>query len=74
MTDDGNATLETYPLDESMIALMEDLNQQLVMVQAARNGALMLYLRQHKLSGGWKVADNLREIVRISSNTVTAPL
>jgi hypothetical protein len=57
---------EILPLDDTMIGLLADLRQQLIALQASRNGALMLFLRQKNLTGTWRIADNDREIIRVA--------
>jgi len=47
-----------------MISICQEINNQMMQLQAARNGALMLFLRQQNLSGSWRIADNGKEIVR----------
>lgn len=64
-SDENGTNLETYPLDESMIVLMEEFTQQLRALQAARNGALMLFMKQHKITGTWQIAENGKEIVKV---------
>jgi hypothetical protein len=40
-------------------------SQQLQALQSQTNGALVLFIRQHKLPGNWAPAENGRELVRI---------
>ena len=71
-----NATqseVENYPLDEALISMLAEINQQLVPLQAQRQGALVLFIRQHKLQGNWQVAENGRELVKITPPTPPMP-
>jgi hypothetical protein len=54
-----------YPLDEATIAFFAEGTKQLEMVQAQMSGALQLYLKQHKLDGRWRIAQNGRELQRM---------
>jgi len=58
---------EVYPLDDAAISLLADLRKSIDTLQAQWNGALVLFLRQHKLTGNWGVAENGRELVRRES-------
>jgi hypothetical protein len=40
-------------------------SQQMQALQAQGQGALVLFIRQHKLPGNWAPAENGRELVRI---------
>jgi hypothetical protein len=64
-----NNNEERFPLDEHMIALLTQLNEQILAIQAMRNGALLLFLRQHDLAGAWRIADNQKEILRMPNPT-----
>jgi hypothetical protein len=62
---------EHFPLDEAVIALLAEIGQyqkqneqQAIALGAQRNGVLVLFIRQHKLEGNWKVADNGRELIK----------
>jgi len=61
------AEVENYPLDEALIQMLAEINQQLVPLQAQRQGALVLFIRQHKLQRNWQVAENGRELVKIAA-------
>ena len=66
----ANATqteVENYPLDEALIQMLQEINQQMVPLQAQRQGALVLFIRQHKLQGNWQVAENGRELVKVNA-------
>jgi hypothetical protein len=65
------APAETYPIDDALISLVADigkaeqqLQQQAIALNAQRNGALVLFIRQHNLQGNWKIAENGRELVK----------
>lgn len=62
--ENGAAEVENYPLDEAMIQLLAELDQQMQPFQLQAQGALVLFLRQHKLQGNWRVAENRRELVK----------
>ena len=55
---------EVYPLDDAAISLLADLKTNINTLNAQWNGALVLFIRQHKLTGNWDVAPNGRELVR----------
>ncbi len=55
---------ENFPLDEAAIQLLADINSQMQQLQAQRQGALVLFIRQHKLQGNWQVAENGKELVK----------
>jgi hypothetical protein len=40
-------------------------SQQLQGLQSQTNGALVLFIRQHKLPGNWAPAENGRELLRV---------
>jgi hypothetical protein len=75
---------ENFPLDEATIEILAEVNKTLPKVaeqldalkqQDARlrgqaEGALILFLRQHKLEGNWQVAPNGRELVKQAANEV----
>lgn len=71
--ENGNvAEPELFPLDEAAIEAVDELHnkeQQLATaireVNIARNAMLSYFLRQHKMSGEWRLADNRREMVRV---------
>lgn len=63
--------LENYPMDEALISLLgdivkarEQLQKQADMLGAQEQGALVLFIRQHKLTGNWEVAPNGRELAK----------
>jgi hypothetical protein len=51
---------ELYPLDDAMQGMIGELRQHESQVQ----GALVLFIRQHKLQGNWQIAQNGRELVK----------
>lgn len=59
---------ETYPLDDATIELLAEIkaatDRQLLILKAQSEGALILFMKQHKLAGPWRVAENGRELVR----------
>jgi len=61
----------TYPLDEASIEHFAELDQQERILAAslatARTTVLACFLRQHKLPGSWRVAENKREIVKVEN-------
>ena len=59
----GNAA-EMFPLDEAAITLLADIKTQMRVLDAQWQGALVLFIRQHKLQGNWQVAENGRELVK----------
>lgn len=68
---ENNETAENYPLDDAVIAMMSEiaeaqknLEKQALSLAAQRQGALVLFVRQHKLQGNWQLAENGRELVR----------
>lgn len=71
----ANATqteAENYPLDDALIQMLGEINQQMIPLQAQRQGALILFIRQHKLQGNWQVAENGRELVKVAAPQPTA--
>ena len=68
MTDEQQ---ESFPLDEALIGLLGEfkevhqrLERQAMVLAAQREGALVLFMRQHGLKGDWQLAENGREIVK----------
>lgn len=61
------AQQEVYPLDDAAISLLADLRANIEKLDAQWNGALVLFIRQHKLQGNWGVAPNGRELIRQES-------
>jgi len=70
-----NHEVETYPLDDAVIALLDDMKkahvqfvqqaqQQEQLLLGQQQGALTLFIRQHALQGNWRLADNGRELVK----------
>jgi hypothetical protein len=55
---------EVFPLDDAAISLLADLRANIEKLDAQWNGALVLFIRQHKLKGNWGVAPNGRELIR----------
>ena len=65
--EERNESDNFYPLDDVAIALFAQGLKQIEAVNAEMSGALKLYLRQHKLEGNWRLADNGRELQRMES-------
>ena len=63
-TKQPEAEAENYPLDEASIQLLAEIGQQMTALNAQRQGALVLFIRQHKLQGNWQVAENGKELVK----------
>lgn len=59
---------ETYQLDEETAAYLFELLEQIKGLNAQAQGALTLYVRQHKLKGQWRIADNGRELRRLRAD------
>jgi hypothetical protein len=55
---------ETYPLSEEMIQLLSEIDAEMQRLAQQGQGALLLFLRQHKLEGMWNIAENKREVVK----------
>jgi hypothetical protein len=71
MQDENNATsveTDSYPLDETAIEALMDLERQQQALLIAQQTILNYFARQHKLAGGWQLAENRRELVRRSGN------
>lgn len=69
---------ERFPLDDAMISVLADvkreqqrLQQEFGMLQAQRNGALVLFLRQHELKGDWDVSEDGRELIQKPATPAT---
>lgn len=58
---------ENYPLDDALIAMLGEIRLQMQTLQAQQQGALVLFVRQHKLQGNWQVAENGRELVKAAA-------
>jgi hypothetical protein len=63
---------ELFPLDEAAITLLADIRNQMRMLEAQSQGALVLFIRQHNLKGNWQMSENGRELVK-TPQPVTAP-
>jgi hypothetical protein len=59
-----NNQTDNYPLDEATINLLAEFQRAAADINARLQGALTLFLRQHKLEGNWSVAQNGRELVK----------
>jgi len=56
-------TQETFPLDEAAIETIAMANKQVHEINLGVQATLNYFLRQHKLKGNWKVAENGKELV-----------
>jgi hypothetical protein len=65
--------LENYPLDEASIQMLSEINSQIQTLNAQRQGALVLFIRQHKLQGNWQVAENGKELVKAQASQMPSP-
>ena len=62
----NDSDIDSYPLDDATLELMQETKHQIDRIMAAREGILALFIRQQKLGpGNWHVADNQRELVRV---------
>lgn len=64
MENNGQREAENWPLDDALITMLAEINQQMQALQAQRQGALVLFIRQQKLQGNWQVAENGKELVK----------
>lgn len=53
-----------------MIEILAEANQQIAGINQRLQGALILFLRQHKLEGNWQVAPNGKELVKQAATEV----
>jgi hypothetical protein len=72
-TNGGPVEPERYPLDDALISMLGELDPQIALLQSQRMGALVLFLRQQKLTGNWNVAPNGKELVKAPDPVVVAP-
>jgi hypothetical protein len=68
MNDNEQTQPELYPLDEAGIEMIAQLEEQGRQIQVAHQTILQYFLKQHKLPGRWKLADNKREIIKLTEN------
>jgi len=61
---------EKYPLDETSIEMFNEIKQQSNALNEQFRGALTLFMRQHKLQGIWRVAENGRELEKVNQQPV----
>jgi hypothetical protein len=75
MDNDNNTKPESeiFPLDDAAITMLGEINQQMIAMQAQRQGALVLFIRQHKLQGNWQLAENGRELVKVADTPMPMP-
>jgi hypothetical protein len=78
MEDEKTNEVENFPLDEATISVLADIKKAREQIEASaislegqRQGALIVFLRQHKLDGDWRVADNGRELVKAKAPAAT---
>jgi hypothetical protein len=57
---------EVYPLDDAAIGIIAEIDQQMMPLNAMLQGALSLFVRQHKLQGRWQIAPGRKELVKVS--------
>jgi len=62
---------ENYPLDETAIQFIAEIDAEITKLQERQAGGLQYFLRLHKLTGPWRVAQNRRELVK-ASETIPA--
>lgn len=55
---------QNYPLDETAIEALAAYDAEIEKLRAAQSGMLQYFLKLHKLTGPWRVADNRRELVK----------
>jgi hypothetical protein len=58
-------TNEVYPLDDATLEIVQHIDATITMLNQQLNGALMLFIRQQKLKGNWRLAANRRELALI---------
>lgn len=58
-----NGRPEIYPLDDTAIALLTEMREQIKNAQLAMNTVIAYFARQHKLTGQIRLADNGRELI-----------
>jgi hypothetical protein len=56
-------TQETYPLDDAAIETIAMATKQTAEINLGVQAVLNYFLRQHKLKGNWRVAENGKELV-----------
>jgi len=71
---------EVFPLDDAAIETLSELDtneRQLIEasknINVARQAILSYFLRQHKMKGNWRLADNKRELVLQPAETAPQP-
>jgi hypothetical protein len=65
--------IENYPLDEAVIQMMAEINGQIQALNQQWQGALVLFIRQHKLQGNWTMAENGKELVKVREQQPAPP-
>jgi hypothetical protein len=56
--------LNLCPFDEAVLAMLEEFRQQAAQLEAAKLGAVRLWMRQQGLTGEWTFAPDFRGLVR----------
>jgi hypothetical protein len=51
-------------MDEALLAMLSENTQQAISIQACRQALLVLFIRQNKLEGNWRIDTNGRDLVR----------
>ena len=62
----GNAAApdpEVFPLDDAAIEILAQTEQQVRDLNNGAQAVLAYFLRQHKLTGNWRLAPNRRELI-----------
>ena len=59
---------DRFPIDDALASMISDLRQGQLQLQ----GALTLFLRQHKLEGNWQIDEQGRELVRVTQEVRNA--
>jgi len=62
---------DNYPLDDAAIESLMAYDAEIAKLQAAQSGMLQYFLKLHKLTGPWRIAENKRELVRIREQVQT---
>lgn len=58
--------VDNFPLDDATIRLLDEYRQQVMLMNAQQQGALVHFIRQHGLQGEWRVAQSGRELEKVS--------
>jgi len=63
-------TPDTFPLDDAAVSAIHELREQQKNAQIAINAIQFYFMKCHKLQGQWQLADNGRELIQQSPQTV----